>query len=457
MESWIGPLGFSLLLGAALKSTCVLGTAWLFSFLLRRRSAALRHMIWTAAAVALVALPLLTVSLPRLPVRALARPSKAPAIVFRASSAPGATASLPSRTVSAPASNVPAGAAATLDLPKLLTIVWMAGTLLALAHMLLAWILMWRVRRSARPISDPTFDALAIGMELYDVQLLEIPAGGMPMSFGLLRPAVFIPADATEWSEDRRRMVMLHELAHVKRGDLVTHMVVRTALSLVWWNPLALIAWRESVKERERAADDFVLTAGEPATEYASHLLEIARSMHAMPAQAALPMAQPSQLEGRLLAILDSRTNRTSTGRRSLVAAATLAVALVAPFAAMEAQDSLDPLVMPPLEETIKAAIAQQNHDILDSAAKAYAAARKYTEARQLLENSLAIREQKSGKHSAEYVTGLVQLGDLSVRQGQSEQARFLFESAVFEAGTGGSAPALIPAGQDGKDPCRGK
>jgi len=62
--------------------------------------------------------------------------------------------------------------------------------------------------------------------------------------------------------------------------------MARTALALNWWNPLAWISWREFLKERERATDDLVLSAGARASEYASHLLEVARAMHTAPVSA---------------------------------------------------------------------------------------------------------------------------------------------------------------------------
>ena len=61
---------FSIIAGVALKSTVVLGAASMVAFLLRGRSAAARHLVWTAASAAVLALPFLSVWLPGLPVRA---------------------------------------------------------------------------------------------------------------------------------------------------------------------------------------------------------------------------------------------------------------------------------------------------------------------------------------------------------------------------------------------------
>src|SRR5689334_11877922 len=86
MFSWNDVLWFAILTGAAVKSTAVLGAAWLSVFLLRRHSAATRHLVWTAALAAVVALPFLLVSLPvlRVPAAASFLPA-ATGVMFRAS------------------------------------------------------------------------------------------------------------------------------------------------------------------------------------------------------------------------------------------------------------------------------------------------------------------------------------------------------------------------------------
>ena len=82
MPGWNESAWFAMLLGAALKSTVVLGVAWLLAWALRRRSAAARHLVWTAAAAALLALPVLSVTLPALRVRTDAFATLAPTITF---------------------------------------------------------------------------------------------------------------------------------------------------------------------------------------------------------------------------------------------------------------------------------------------------------------------------------------------------------------------------------------
>src|SRR6476646_595180 len=85
MLGWNGSSWFAILMSVALKSTIVLGAAWIVAFLLRSRSAAARHLVWTAAAAAVLALPLLSVSLPgiQLPVFTSILPVNT-GVVFRA-------------------------------------------------------------------------------------------------------------------------------------------------------------------------------------------------------------------------------------------------------------------------------------------------------------------------------------------------------------------------------------
>jgi TonB family protein len=410
MSGWNVSEWFSIFVSAALKSTVVLGAAWLAAWALRGRSAALRHLVWTAAAAAVLALPILSASLPALRVPA----SRAlfpfdPAVVFRV----GSSAAEPPSSSSLPAATAHRAMEARryYDWRIWLMLLWAAGAAAAFARMLAAFIGMERVQRSALPFPDDGLAlelAQALGIR-HHVRVLENRPGGMPMTFGLLRPTVFMPPEAAAWSEERRRIVLLHELAHVRRGDVATHLLARTALSLNWWNPLAWSAWREFLKERERATDDLVLNAGARASDYAGHLLEVARTMQSAPvtAWAAVAMARRSQLEGRLLAILDSGVKRHVPGRMAALAATLLAIAAVAPFAAMRAQTPAQQTAAPKIDDTVR----------LRSVASGAAGA------------------QQTAAPQVDDAAGLVKLGDQARQQGHFDEAIGYYDKAVAAVG----------------------
>lgn len=397
MPNWIS---YSLLLGIALKSTAVLGVASLVVFFLRAKSAAVRHTVWSAAFAAILVLPLLSVSLPALLVP-IDGSLLTPGFIVRTNS---------SASIQAPASSVGRqGTIAPLlktgpwsEWPKWLMLIWATGTAISLAQMLIGWTAIRRLQRRAKPVTILEIASLTELLGIRErVSLFKAPRGSMPITFGLFHTAIFLPAEILEWSAERRRMVLLHELAHVRRGDSVIHLLARTALSLYWWNPLAWTVWREFLKERERAADDLVLNAGGCASEYASHLLEIARSMQLSPAAgcAAVPMARRSQLEGRLLAILDSSRNRRTLPRLSPMVTSLVAVGMMAPLAAVQGQSETG---QTPVTSSI---------------------------------NSNSFR-------------GMIQSGDMAREQGKFDEAKILYQKAQAASASGSeTALALIHLG----------
>ncbi len=334
---------YPILIGAAWKSTVMLCIAWLATLLLRRQSAAARHLVWTFTAAAVVALPFLSILLPALRVPTGRFLPAAADILFHANASisPAAALSLPG------AAAIVGLSTSGLDWRLWLMLLWAAGTCASLVQIMVAFVAVRRVLRSAKPSRDRDLCAALsrlLGIRRA-VDLVETEPGSMPMTFGVLRPVIVLPSDAAERSGARRRVVLLHELAHVRRGDAATHLLARAALSLYWWNPLAWKAWREFLKERERATDDLVLDAGERASDYASHLLDVARSMQprATIGWAAAAMARRSHLEKRLRAILAIDVNRNPPGRVWASIAALVAIVIIAPFAAVQAQSSASP------------------------------------------------------------------------------------------------------------------
>lgn len=361
---------------AAVKGTLVLALAAGVTTLLRRAAAATRHLVWSTAVAGVLALPLVARVAPQwtlavLPARAVAT---TPAPFARDADAASATAPMwPSSSMAPsalpqqhaatppaiehasehPSTPQPIAAPATsrttsglrvpavhLSLAGWALVVWAVGALAVLARLAFGALTVRRLTRRAELPSDPAWIALVqqltrdLGIER-PVVLRIGGAGTMPITWGVVYPAVLLPADAATWTEERRRAVLLHELAHVERFDALTHVVTQLALAVFWFHPLVGLAARRLRTERERACDDLVLAVGTRASNYASDLLELVQTLGATPASAAaLAMARRSEFEGRLLAILDPAVPRARTSRRAAALACTVAAIAVVPLAA---------------------------------------------------------------------------------------------------------------------------
>ena len=163
----------------------------------------------------------------------------------------------------------------------------------------------------------------------------------MLVTWGLARPTVILPEAARAWSDDRLRVVLSHELAHVRRGDWGTQLAAELLRAVQWFNPVAWMVCRRLRRESEHACDDAVLNAGVAGPAYATHLLDLARAYSVSRGawSPALPVARPSGLERRVRAMLDAHLNRRPVTRGTRLATALLflvlagAVAGVAVFA----------------------------------------------------------------------------------------------------------------------------
>ena len=155
---------------------------------------------------------------------------------------------------------------------------------------------------------------------------------------------MLLPDEAHDWPLERRRSVLLHEMAHVARWN-ERRVVAEVVLAINWFNPLVWVAVARLRVEREHACDDVVLARGTRASDYASDLLNLARTLRpaADPSFASLPMARESELEGRLVAILDPRRRRGSARLRVRVLSAVLAAPFITNVAARHPAVSAHP------------------------------------------------------------------------------------------------------------------
>jgi beta-lactamase regulating signal transducer with metallopeptidase domain len=245
------------------------------------------------------------------------------------------------------------------DLPTATFELWLVGEAVMLVLLALGAFSMWLVGRRATRVNDPSWLALLnecrrqIGLK-QEVTLLASDERAMPMTWGILFPKLLIPSDAAHWTPHRRRVVLLHELAHVQRRDCLAQLIGRVSRAIHWFNPLCWWANRQLTVERELACDDAVLNRGALASDYAEQLLAVAaacRPVDRWPA-AAVAMARPSKLRERLVAILDPHRSHTMISQRERLAFVAILAALMVPMSLFKtyAADDAPPAAKPAAE-----------------------------------------------------------------------------------------------------------
>lgn len=319
----------SLLLEGAIKVSIIIITALVAAALLRRRSAALRHWLLSAAVVSAAVAPFVGPLAPRWSVSAPAALSRAARPAVPVGSA------MPSTAAPETASEPSVLLGGTIDPGRLIGWVWAAGAGLSLFVLAAGfWRLSMIATRSHR-VTDGEWAVLAADLSRAwglrrPVRLLQSDHPTLLVTWGFRRPTVILPAGAREWSGDRIRVVLLHELAHIQRGDWLTQLAAECLRAVYWFNPLIWMAAKRLRQESEHACDDAVLGGGVEAPEYATHLLDLARSIRDerqswFPAPA---MARPSSLERRFSAMLNGNTNRSPLTRPARIATTIAVVAI---------------------------------------------------------------------------------------------------------------------------------
>lgn len=364
-----------------LKATLILAIARLLLAAVPRAAAATKHVIATAALVAVGLMPVLSVIVPAWTIAVEPRVQSSPVADQSAQDTANAQRGLlpndEPRTIGVrddeSSSFSTAVAVVKAVAPEPLSALERASTVargtwkglivlslgfiafLLLIHMSVGVIGVWYVARKAEELThdsallalDQARDQLQLGV---NVRLLRSSRISVPVLWGVRSPVLLLPPDVVTWPSERLRVVLLHELAHLKRFDGISLILTRIAVSLFWFHPLAWSLERAGRSECERACDDLVLAGGTKPSEYADHLLAIARSMPTFDPfrSVTLAMSRKSQLEGRLLSILQPHVaRRVFSGSRVAIACA-LAIAVIVPISALR-------LIAAPQEQTLTA------------------------------------------------------------------------------------------------------
>jgi beta-lactamase regulating signal transducer with metallopeptidase domain len=364
----------SLLLNTTIRITLIVLVALAASAILRRRSAAVRHFVLAVALACAAATPALRLVVPAWQTGAAWLTASSVQLIDRPLAVLDDAALAPSGVAGAPVRGV--------DAAVIVRVVWMIGVGASLLVLLVGLGRLWWLASRATRIADgPWADAAADIAGRYGLRrapvILHSDHPSLLVTWGLLRSKVLVPAHAAAWPDDRIRIVLGHELAHIRRGDWLVQMAAVILRSAYWFNPLVWIACRRLRLESEQACDDAVLEMGVEGSTYATELVDLARAARSQrqmffPAAA---IARPSSLERRVTAMLNVRLNRDPLTRSASIAAAiVLAVVtvLVAGFGASAQSFStvsgslVDPLgrVLPGATLTLSNAQAQSKYEI---------------------------------------------------------------------------------------------
>ncbi len=146
-------------------------------------------------------------------------------------------------------------------LPIRMALLIVYGTMLSfmLMRIVIGWRYLQKLVGSALPLADDVWSsALSRAISLTNVNkvsLLESDGIGSPVATGWWRPKVIIPSSLLTIGDDQRAAILLHELAHIARGDVLGLLLLRIVQAVYWFNPLVWWLSKDLDQAREQACD----------------------------------------------------------------------------------------------------------------------------------------------------------------------------------------------------------
>jgi len=225
--------------------------------------------------------------------------------------------------------------------------VFLLATYLAVVFMLLVRFFVGlrfgqQLERSATPIEDSAaVRALSAGARRTGVialpVLAECKAISVPLTLGVRKPVILLPAEWRGWQTEEREAVLAHEVSHVARHDAVVQRLALIHRAIFWFSPLSWWLERHLADLAEQASDEAALAVGVDRRRYAETLLGFFGGLEASPERVwwqGLSMAKAGQAEERVDRILAWRGEMPNKVKKSLLvallAAAVPVVALTA-------------------------------------------------------------------------------------------------------------------------------
>ncbi len=168
----------------------------------------------------------------------------------------------------------------TFDVMAWLAVIWAAGFLVVVSRTAVFYLVSRKRLKAAMPLNRSDFVSLCAGLAdmRYQGDIYMSDACQVPVLFGLLHPKIIVPVSAARMSDEDLKHVVLHELAHRKRGDMGVKTLWSLLLFISWFNPVLWLADRLFARDMERACDETVLRILGPESKkaYALSLLKAA-------------------------------------------------------------------------------------------------------------------------------------------------------------------------------------
>lgn len=368
--------------GVVLLQASVAMAAALVIALTQRHHPARKQMILRAGMIGAIACPLLTLAFKSyetapftiaLPVggihQAASRPTEADVSAPDPQPAPDGIFSLPKAELTAPRATAKrsatprfAGSPATTTVPTATAAMHPAWILLAVWSLGLAcfgwglarsWWKLRRIIRSARPLEHTGL--AAVTDELRELlswkstpRVLGSDAVSGPAAAGFVRPVILLPVGLCDQLDSRElRIVLLHEMAHIKRRDQWNLLFDELFRAMLWLHPLSHLLVRWSAKAREQICDNYVLRIVD-GPSYGQSLLRVTRLLPTLSSlPAAVGLFHPRwRLEERISGLLHERRARmvkTTLVAKALTAAFMALVVLPIGLTRLTAHPPVDP------------------------------------------------------------------------------------------------------------------
>ena len=313
-----------LIVSVIIKSFLIMLVILTITLFARRESATVRHLFLSTAIIILLFLPIYALSIPSWNLNIFSNPNYRSYQTSSISQEKVNEEDLRSGNISVEdeikSLNGGALEIQSKSIQRLynkILIIWLIGTMGLVLWLIGGRIYSYSMFSKATKLTDPNLiDKISKAKQIMslnkDIEILQSNRVKIPVITGLFKFKLILPETINHWNEDRFGAVLYHELAHIKRNDVLLQFLAQLTCTLYWFNPLTWIIERNLLIERERACDNVVLQLNVKPSDYAEYLMETSEDLGTTHRNkwSFTGMAEGTDFKDRILSILDPNARR---------------------------------------------------------------------------------------------------------------------------------------------------